>query len=372
MIHETALGRYAARVAFPEGHERAPAVVIAPDAGGIDTFLLDMVELYAEEGYVAATVDFASCDAPLDALGSVVDLVRRMPRCDSRIGVLGFGDGSLLAWNAARRCDLDAAVGYGGQGFPADSEPRCPIALQLPGDAAAREFKSRVSANPRIAVHVYEGAAAGFERASSPNHVKVLAEIAHDRAIGQFRRAMGPHYDLGALWEYHRSCEFDARDTAMTMATMVASPYVNHIPTMTGGVGFAQLARFYKYHFIPKNSAQRDGILISRTIGATQIVEELVARFVHDREMDWMLPGIAPTGKKVEIPLVVIVKFRGPKLYHEHIYWDQASVLAQLGLLDPRGLPVVGRQQAHKLIDESLPSNTLLANWGESENKPVP
>ena len=84
-----------------------------------------------------------------------------------------------------------------------------------------------------------------------------------------------------------------------------------------------------------------------------------------------MLPGVAPTGKYVEIPLVAIVNFRGDKLYHEHIYWDQASVLVQIGVLDPAGLPVAGQETAKKLVDETLPSNELMANWASSEGKPI-
>jgi carboxymethylenebutenolidase len=76
-----------------------------------------------------------------------------------------------------------------------------------------------------------------------------------------------------------------------------------------------------------------------------------------------MLPGIPPTGKRVEIPLLAVIKFRGDKLYHEHIYWDQASVLVQIGVLDPKGLPVSGVEQGKKLLDELLPSNTLMAAW---------
>ena len=73
-----------------------------------------------------------------------------------------------------------------------------------------------------------------------------------------------------------------------------------------------------------------------------------------------MLPGISPTGKRVEVPLLAVIKFRGSKLYHEHIYWDQASVLVQVGLLDAKLLPVAGVETARKLLDETLPSNTLM------------
>jgi carboxymethylenebutenolidase len=58
--------------------------------------------------------------------------------------------------------------------------------------------------------------------------------------------------------------------------------------------------------------------------------------------------------------LVVIVHFREGKLAHEHIYWDQASVLVQLGLLDSSNLPVAGKETAGKLSDPSLPSNGLI------------
>ena len=97
-----------------------------------------------------------------------------------------------------------------------------------------------------------------------------------------------------------------------------------------------------------------------RTVGATQVVDEMLFCFTHTTEIPWMLPGVAPTGRRVEIPLLAVVKFRGDKLYHEHIYWDQASVLVQVGLLDPNGLPVAGVETARKLLDETLPSNGLM------------
>jgi carboxymethylenebutenolidase len=83
--------------------------------------------------------------------------------------------------------------------------------------------------------------------------------------------------------------------------------------------------------------------------------------------MDWMLPGLAPTGKRVEVPLVVIVRFREGKLAHEHIYWDQASVLVQLGLLDAAGLPVAGIESARKALDPSVPSNVLMGRADQSK-----
>lgn len=178
-------------------------------------------------------------------------------------------------------------------------------------------------------------------------------------------------HDLVALWEAHVSTEFETRDVDATMATMVDAPYVNHIPTMAGGVGHDELKRFYKYHFIGANPPDTAMALISRTVGADSLVDEMLFSFTHTSEIDWMLPGIPPTGRKVEVPLVAIVQFRDGKLAHEHIYWDQASVLAQIGRLDPTGLPVAGAEAARKAVNPSQPSNTLVANWRSSAGKPI-
>ena len=166
--------------------------------------------------------------------------------------------------------------------------------------------------------------------------------------------------DLVALWEQHCRCEFETRDANATMETMVPQPYVNHIPTMTGGVGFEQLRRFYAHHFIPVNPPDFRLTPVSRTVGIDTIVDEFIVQFTHTKVMDWLLPGIPPTGRAVEIPTVAIVQFEGDKVAHEHIYWDQASVLVQLGLLDPSRLPVAGLAAARKLANPRLPSNHLI------------
>ena len=165
---------------------------------------------------------------------------------------------------------------------------------------------------------------------------------------------------LNDLWEEHLRDEFTTQDTNATLETMVPDAYVNHIPVLTGGVGSEQLRQFYSQHFIPKMPPDTKIVPISRTIGSERLVDEMIFQFTHTIEMDWMLPGIAPTGKRVECPLVVIVHFRDGKLSNEHIYWDQASVLVQLGLLDSSSLPVAGLETARKLANRSLPSNQLI------------
>jgi carboxymethylenebutenolidase len=166
---------------------------------------------------------------------------------------------------------------------------------------------------------------------------------------------------LQNLWDEHVKYEFATHNTEDTLATMVEDAYVNHIPVLTGGVGKEQLREFYSKRFIPQMPPDTEMTPISRTIGNDQIVDEMVFKFTHTVPMDWMLPGVAPTGKRVEVPLVAIVRFRDGKLAHEHIYWDQASVLVQLGLIDAATLPVVGVESARKALQPDLPSNALMS-----------
>lgn len=154
--------------------------------------------------------------------------------------------------------------------------------------------------------------------------------------------------DLEAIWAKHVEHEFESKSVEETLATMTEDAYVNHIPVMTGGRGKEALRQFYSDRFISKMPSDTKLTPISRTVGASQVVDEMIFEFTHSIEMDWMLPNVAPTGKKVRIPLVAIVKFEGDKLKHEHIYWDQASVLVQIGILNRMGLPVFGVETAEK------------------------
>ena len=171
---------------------------------------------------------------------------------------------------------------------------------------------------------------------------------------------------LRQLWEEHVRYEFSTRNTEDTLATMVEDAYVNHIPVLTGGVGRDELREFYSKRFIPQMPPDTEMTPVSRTIGEDQLVDEMVFKFTHSIRMDWMLPGVAPTGKRVEVPLVAIVRFRGGKLAHEHIYWDQASVLAQIGLINAATLPVAGVESARKVLDPTLPANALMRRADQS------
>ena len=166
---------------------------------------------------------------------------------------------------------------------------------------------------------------------------------------------------LVEVWEGHLKAEFTDRDARASCETMVARPYVNHVPVLTGGAGRPQLEHFYGQYFIPGQPPDVELVPISRTVGQDRVVDEFVFRCTHSVRMDWLLPGVEPTGRRLELVMVVVVSFEAGKVRHEHILWDQASALVQLGLLDPAGLPVAGAEAARKALDpESVPSNLLM------------
>lgn len=167
--------------------------------------------------------------------------------------------------------------------------------------------------------------------------------------------------DLGAVFDEHVAAEFTRRDLDAAMATMADDPYVYHVPVMTGGVGFEGVRRFYGEHFIGKWPEDTKITPVSRTVGQDQVVDELVLSFTHDVEMDAILPGVAPTGRSVRLPFCVVVKFEDGRVAHEHVYWDQASLLVQTGLIDAADLPVTGAEQAEDLLDpRARPLNELM------------
>jgi len=212
------------------------------------------------------------------------------------------------------------------------------------------------------------------ENTSVDPYVLSATNLAYTKSLELLRRVLGPHFDLEKIWGEHIHYEFEERSAPKTMATMVKVPYVNHIPTMTGGVGYEELARFYKYHFTSATVTPPDTeiITVSRTTGSDRIIDEMIFKCTHTTEIDYFIPGIKPTGKQLEIALVGVVAFRGDKLCFEHIYWDQASILVQLNLLDAKTLPVAGKEVAQKVLDPfGVPSNLLMERWRESEGKSI-
>lgn len=382
-----------------------PGLVLCQEIFGVNANMQAIADLYAEEGYMVLVPDLywrlqpgitltdAAEDMPAalgyyqrfdEATGMqdvqlAISCLRGMAGASGKVGVLGYCLGGKLAYLAASQTDADVAVGYYGvgieQALPQMAALRCPLTLHIAEQdafcppAAQAEILAAASTQPLAKTYVYAGVDHAFARLGGAHYHAPSAQMAYSRTLGALRKAMGPDYDLSAIADHHFALEFATRDADATMTTMVAQPYVNHVPTMTGGVGYTMLRRFYQHHFIHNNPADMQMTPISRVVGADRMVDEFVLSFTHDCDIDWLLPNVPPTGRRIEIPMLVVVTFRGDKLFNEHIYWDQASVLVQAGLLDPALIPAIcGVEQARKLLDPNLPSNTLMANWSLSAN----
>lgn len=271
---------------------------------------------------------------------------------------------------------LCALVAYYPTRLPTSSSAFPPSLLVQIHIASSQNFGTRHSS------YTYPDTAPGFAEHDDEHYDKIGSRLAWSRSLSVMRKGFGVDVNLESIWENHTALEFSAKDPEATMQTMVAAPYVNHVPTMAGGVGYQDLKRFYAEFFIPCNPPDMRMKLLSRTVGTDSVVDEIFTSFTHTQNVPWMLPGVPPTGRKVNIIIVAVVCIRGGKLYHEHIYWDQASVLVQVGLLDPHlipktfkttlkgaekeinRLPVVGAEGAMKVVDEEDgESNLLIHGW---------
>lgn len=410
-------GEFQAYLALPAGGFGPGLVVMQSAYGGfgVNKVMRNIADGYASKGFVVIVPDLFWRQEPgveltdqtqkewerafklyqgldeakaVDDSAAAMQFLRRHNACTGKVGGVGFSLGGKLAYLLAVRHDPDCAVGYYGVGIEEalDEAPnlRCPLVLHVGGrdqycdSAAQAEIHERLDQNPLVTIYDYPKQGHAFARVGGEHYDAAMAELANLRTLEFFREHLGvlssagaasQKHDFAALWEDHIKYEFDTRNHEDTLNTMVEDAYVNHIPTLTGGVGKKQLEEFYATRFIPQMPPDTQMTPISRTIGSDRLVDEMIFKFTHTVEMDWMVPGIAPTGKRVEVPLVAIVHFRDGKLAHEHIYWDQASVLVQLGLLDPTNLPVAGIETAQKVLDNTIPSNALIERADHRKRK---
>jgi carboxymethylenebutenolidase len=201
----------------------------------------------------------------------------------------------------------------------------------------------------------------GSRRSYSPIEGPARTEKEGARSMSEDSNLTASQKAMVDLWEEHLSYEFEAHSTEKTLSTMTEDPVNINVPVLTGGVGVEEVRKYYAEYFIPRNPPDTEVTLLSRTVGEDRLVDELIQKFTHTIEMDYMLPGIPPTGRRVEVPVAVVVEFREGEIASEHIYWDQASVLVQVGLLDANTLPVVGLESARKMLDPtSVPSELLI------------
>jgi carboxymethylenebutenolidase len=356
-----------------------PGLLLLADAAGLDAGMRARADLFGEEGYCVLALD---SDRPVADIAAAAEALRGLPQTEGGIAAVGHGAGGVLACSAAAEAGLQAVVAFDAPGLADDPDilagMPCPFVLQFgtrdapQAAAAAAAIRARLDRRDGSRVFDWPEGTPGFAIPRRPAFDPRADGLAHTRTLELVRRVLGPWYDYVALFAEHTRHEFETRDVDATMATMIEEPYVNHVPTLAGGVGHDMLKRFYKYHFVDQNSGGRDRTRISYTVGPDRLVLETYTKFAHDSVIDRYFPGIAPTGRTVEIVTVIIVKFRGDKVCHEHLYWDQGSALKQIGVLPADALPLAGPEAARKVLDETLPSNIFMQEaWATSEGKPI-
>ncbi|PGH01457.1 carboxymethylenebutenolidase [Blastomyces parvus] len=299
------------------------------------------LQKWAEEGY--AVVEVRVRVPALDSIQQGLDALKELAECDvkDKFGLIVYDANSLSNEDIAAFStipEIAGIVAYGADHVTnlARTAPSPPLLLHLPG----KDTTTNPQTDNLVTIHKYPDAkSSNFVIPQHADFIPSAAAVAHTRTLSFLKSKIGgPLFDLEAIWDEHTYFEFGDRSVAKTMATMVQEPYVNHVPTMTGGIGRNRLTTFYRHHFIFNNPDDTHLELISRTVGIDRIVDEFIFSFTHDKMIDWLIPAIPPTNKPVRLPMVSIVNVRGDRLYHEHIWWDQAGLLRQLGLL-PEYLP---------------------------------
>lgn len=167
-----------------------------------------------------------------------------------------------------------------------------------------------------------------------------------------------------ALWEKHLESEFAHKDPDAALRTMTDNPRVTVVPTMVGGKGVPELHNFYARHFLNQLPPDMEVTSVSRTVGQGRVVDELVLKFTHSVQMDWVLPGVPPTGRRIEFAMVVVVYTEGDRISAENIYWDMGSIMRQAGLLNDPKLPILGAEHARNMLSHTAPLNELIRRAG--------
>jgi carboxymethylenebutenolidase len=155
------------------------------------------------------------------------------------------------------------------------------------------------------------------------------------------------------VWQKHLYAELALKDLDMAMSTMSDNPYVLCVPVGKGGYGADGVRCFYGEEFFRGIPADTKTTTVAQTIAEHVLIDEWVVSFTHDLPMEWMLPGIAPTGRSVELAMISVISFEDGKIASERLYWDHAGLLAQLGVIDPATPSVRGAEAAQLLLDPS-------------------
>jgi carboxymethylenebutenolidase len=386
--------KFSGYLALPESG-RGPGLLLIQEVFGVNPHIRKVADYYAQEGYVVLAPDlffrmwpdvelgYSGSDMEkalaykekfdeaqgLKDLESALKHLRGLPQLAGGVAALGFCIGGRLTYRLAACAKLDAAVSYYGADIDKHlneaDKISCPIIFHLGADdnLIPQEFLEKIM-NKMMHHHgarifVYENAGHGFNCDARPAYNQRAALLAQSRTIEFLHKHIGPRIDVEELFDHFQYCSLNQKEIETVMECLTSDAVITYVPTLSGGHESHEVRRFYQEFF---NALSGDARIttVSRTVNANRVVDELVLSFTHDRTMDFILPGVPPTGKQVEIPLVMLATFRLDKLSRLNVYWDQASVLMQVGILHDGGSPVSlhmparGQEQAGRVLNDTV------------------
>ena len=389
-------GSFKAYLALPP-NGTGPGLILLQDSYGVNQGLRELCDWYAERGFVVICPDLLwrqkagvelsdrkEADRKIAAqlykgfdeqlalmdIDAAFNYLHDHVACSGKIGCIGFSVGGKLAFHFAARGRPAACVSYYGIGIEGHLEEITPILSPLLmhiaeedgycPQQAQNKIRAAASTTDKIEYQHYAGLDHAFARPGGERFHSQAAELAHLRTIDFLVRHMvAPPTTMAGVFDDIIEKQFEDGDLSV-LEDFDDDIMVNFVPVMTGGSGRAQIREFYRTHLLPKMPPDADLISISRTLGDNMLVDEVVFNFTHSVAMDWMLPGLPPTGKQIAVAMVFLNRFKDDKMTWHTVYWDQASVLVQLGLIDPQKLPVVGHEGAAKVMAPESPGNALL------------
>lgn len=387
-----------AYLTLPEKGE-GPGIILIQEIFGVNAHIKRVAADLAREGYVVLAPDLFHRLWPrlelgytgkdrdqaldyykrfdpvqgLEDLTCAVEALRQSPHLHGGVAAMGFCLGGNLAFRLAARTKLEAVISYYGGGIHehlTEFTASCPMVFHF-GELdkhitidKVELLMNTVAHHENTRIYIYENADHGFNCEARATYNQRAAILAKSRSLDLLHRTIGPRLNLSEIFDNHLFTALNSKDIDATMETLTEEAVVTFVPTLSGGKGKHELRRFYCELF-EALSGDASITTLARTTGSDRVVDEVILSFTHDRTMNFILPGLKPTGKHITIPLVISATFAYDKLSREHVYWDQASVLKQIDSIDEDfkfgklHLPISAGEQALKLLDDNLKADKV-------------
>lgn len=220
-------GTFGAYVAEPKGGGPAPAVIVIQEIYGVNAVMRGVADHLAQLGYLAVCPDLFwriesgidltdqtdegnkrafelfglfNVDKGVEDIAATLDAVRADPRCNGKVGAVGYCLGGLLAYLTATHTDIDASVGYYGVSIDTRLDEAekltAPLMLHVAGDDGFvdKDAQARMAAglgnHPKVTLHTYAGRGHAFARVGGAHYDAADAALANQRTEDFFAKTL--------------------------------------------------------------------------------------------------------------------------------------------------------------------------------------